>query len=108
MARRYWLVKSEPSAYSWSDFVEEARTCWDGVRNNAARLNLIEMRQGDQVLFYHSVSQKAVVGIARVTRESYPDPTADDPRWVAVDPRGVRENPAPRRDLREGQRPLEP
>jgi predicted RNA-binding protein with PUA-like domain len=85
MARRYWLVKSEPSAYSWGDFVEEAGTCWDGVRNNAARLNLIEMREGDLVLFYHSVSDKAVVGIARVARESYPDPTADAPRWVAVD-----------------------
>jgi predicted RNA-binding protein with PUA-like domain len=85
MARRYWLVKSEPSAYSWGDFVEEAGTCWDGVRNNAARLNLIEMRKGDLVLFYHSVSDKAVVGISRVARESYPDPTADDPRWVAVD-----------------------
>jgi predicted RNA-binding protein with PUA-like domain len=78
-------VKSEPGTYSWDEFAEEGGTCWDGVRNSAARLNLIGMRNGDPILFYHSVTGKEVVGVARVARESYPDPTSDDPRWVAVD-----------------------
>jgi predicted RNA-binding protein with PUA-like domain len=95
MTRRYWLVKSEPSAYSWQDLAEEGETCWDGVRNNAARLNLIGMRKGDLVLFYHSVRDKEVVGIARVARESYPDPTSEDPGWVAVDLAPVRRLSAP-------------
>jgi predicted RNA-binding protein with PUA-like domain len=90
MPRHYWLVKSEPGAYSWSDFVGEGGTCWDGVRNHTARRNLESMRAGDLVLFYHSVKEKAVVGVARVTRESYPDPTARGPRWRAVDLEPVR------------------
>jgi predicted RNA-binding protein with PUA-like domain len=85
MARRHWLVKSEPQSYSWQDFVRERGTCWDGVRNHAARLNLLGMRRGDRVLFYHSVGPREVVGVARVTCEAHPDPTAEDPRWVAVD-----------------------
>ena len=85
MPRCYWLVKSEPGAYSWDDLVSEGRTAWDGVRNAQARNNLAHMREGDLVLFYHSVRERRVVGIARVVRESYPDPTSEDPRWVAVD-----------------------
>ncbi len=82
---RYWLVKTEPATYSWTDLVRERRTVWDGVRNHEARNNLEAMRRGDLVLVYHSGDERAVVGIARVAREAYADPTADDPRWLAVD-----------------------
>ncbi len=82
---KYWLVKSEPNAYSWDDFVKLGRDHWDGVRNYQARNNLKLMEEGDEVLFYHSVNDKQVVGIARVVREHYPDPTTDDDRWVVVD-----------------------
>lgn len=82
---QYWLVKSEPEAYSWERFVREGKAIWDGVRNYQARNNLQQMRTGDMVLFYHSVSHKQVVGVARITREHYPDPTTDDPRWVVVE-----------------------
>jgi predicted RNA-binding protein with PUA-like domain len=85
MARGTWLVKSEPFKYSWDDFVRDGRTYWDGVRNHAARNNLQAMRKGDLVLYYHSNEGREVVGLARVARESYPDPTSDDPRWVVVD-----------------------
>ncbi len=81
----YWLVKSEPGTYSWDDFVKKGRDHWDGVRNYQARNNLKEMKEGDEVLFYHSVNDKEVVGIAKVVREHYPDPTTDDDRWVVVD-----------------------
>lgn len=80
-----WLVKQEPSAYSWTDFVSDGRTAWTGVRNFQARNNLHAMRQGDRVLFYHSVVGKEVVGVARVVREAYPDPTATAGDWVCVD-----------------------
>ncbi len=83
--RGYWLVKSEPGAYSWDDLVRAGEDLWDGVRNYQARNNLDAMQRGDLVLFYHSVDAREVVGIARVTREGYPDPTTDDPRWIAVD-----------------------
>lgn len=83
--KRYWLVKQEPAAYSWNDFVAEGKTSWTGVRNFTARNNLRQMRRGDEVLFYHSVSDKAVVGIAKVIREAYPDVTAKDGDWSAVD-----------------------
>jgi predicted RNA-binding protein with PUA-like domain len=85
MAKRYWLVKQEPSTYSWDQLVRDGRTCWDGVRNHQARNNLAAMRMGDRVLFYHSVVGQAVVGIAEVAREAYPDPTTKDAHWVAVD-----------------------
>jgi predicted RNA-binding protein with PUA-like domain len=83
--KQYWLVKQEPSAYSWADFVRDGKTAWTGVRNYTARNNLRAMRKGDAVLFYHSVTDKAVVGIARVVREAYPDPTATEGDWSAVD-----------------------
>lgn len=81
----YFLVKSEPFKYSWEKFNEEGRTFWDGVRNYQARNNMKEMKAGDLVLFYHSNEGKSVVGIAKVVREYYQDPTTDDPNWVVVD-----------------------
>lgn len=79
----YWMVKQEPAAYSWDDFVRDGQTDWTGVRNFQARNNLREMRNGDKVLFYHSVTGKEVVGVASVTRPDFPDPT--DEKWVAVE-----------------------
>src|ERR1041384_5974823 len=83
--KNHWLVKQEPGAYSGDDFGRDGKTDWTGVRNFLARKNLRAMRKGDLVLFYHSVSEKAVVGIARVVREAYPDPTAEEGDWSAVD-----------------------
>jgi predicted RNA-binding protein with PUA-like domain len=83
--KNYWLVKSEPDAYSWSDLVKEKKTSWTGVRNFKARNNLRSMRVGDEVLFYHSVTDKAVVGIAKVVRGAYSDPTAKEGDWSTVD-----------------------
>src|SRR5216684_2433943 len=80
-----WMVKQEPETYSWNDFVRDGRTDWTGVRNFQARNNLRQMKAGDTVLFYHSGTGKCVVGIAEVAKAAYPDPTADDPQWVAVD-----------------------
>ena len=80
MAR--WLMKSEPESYSWGDLIRDGGTEWDGVRNNAARLHLKAMREGDEAFFYHSMSDKAVVGIMRVTRSAQPDPKDAD--WVSV------------------------
>ena len=81
----YWLIKSEPEAYSWSDFLKDGQTAWTGVRNYAARNYLRAMKTGEAVFFYHSGEEKSVVGFARVTRQSYPDPTADEGDWSAVD-----------------------
>jgi predicted RNA-binding protein with PUA-like domain len=81
----YWLVKSEPCKYSWEQFLKDRSTFWDGVRNYQARNNLQGMKKGDQVLFYHSNEGLAVVGVARVIKEAYQDPTTEDERWVAVD-----------------------
>lgn len=86
----FWLVKQEPEGYSWNDFVRDGRTEWTGVRNFQARNNLRQMKAGDRVLFYHSGTGKCVVGIAEVAKAAYPDPTADDPQWVAVDIKPVR------------------
>ena len=83
--KRYWLVKQEPSAYSWDDFVRDGRTSWTGVRNFTARNNLRAMQEGDEVFFYHSVVGKAVVGVAKVVRAAYADPTAKEGDWSAVD-----------------------
>jgi predicted RNA-binding protein with PUA-like domain len=83
--KRYWLVKQEPSAYSWTDFVADGKTSWTGVRNFTARNNLRAMEKGDEVFFYHSVTDKAVIGIAEVARTAYPDTTAEEGDWSAVD-----------------------
>ena len=83
--KQHWLVKQEPSAYSWSDFVADGKTAWTGVRNFTARNNLRAMRKGDAVLYYHSVTDKAVFGTAKVIREAYPDLTAEEGDWSAVD-----------------------
>lgn len=82
---KHWLVKSEPHKYSWEKFNQDGRTFWDGVRNYQARNNLREMQKGDLVLFYHSNEGKEVVGIAKVVKEAYQDPTTTDPNWVVVD-----------------------
>jgi len=82
---KYWLIKTEPGAYSWDDLVKKKKDHWDGVRNYQARNNIREMEPGDQCLFYHSVNEKSVVGIARVVSDPYQDPTTDDDRWVVVD-----------------------
>lgn len=81
----HWLAKSEPEAYAWAQFVKDGRTAWTGVRSFQARNNLRAMRRGDLVLFYHSVSEKQIVGLACVEREHYPDPTATEGDWSAVD-----------------------
>lgn len=85
MTTQYWLVKSEPDTYSWKDFSRDGSTAWTGVRNYAARLHLQAMREGDRVLFYESMTTKAIVGTARVTRTAFPDETADEEGWVAVE-----------------------
>lgn len=108
----YWMVKQEPETYSWTDFLSDGRTDWTGVRNYQARNNLREMKTGERVLFYHSGKEKAVVGLAEVTKGAYPDPTADDEQWVAVDLKPIRalKNPVPlaaiRYDKRLSQLPL--
>jgi predicted RNA-binding protein with PUA-like domain len=81
----YWLVKSEPFKYSWEQFEKDGQTFWDGVRNYAARNNLKAMKKGDQVLWYHSNEGMEIVGIAKVVKEFYQDPTTDDEAWVVVD-----------------------
>jgi len=81
----HWLVKSEPETYSWEKLNKDGRTVWDGVRNYMARNNLKAMKEGDPVLYYHSGDDKAVMGIAKVVKEFYQDPTTEDPNWVAVD-----------------------
>ena len=85
MTTQYWLVKSEPSTYAWTDFVRDGRTDWTGVRNYSARIHLNAMRPGDRVLFYESMTTKAVVGTAEVTKPAFPDRTAEEPGWVAVE-----------------------
>jgi predicted RNA-binding protein with PUA-like domain len=86
----YWLVKSEPAKYSWEEFVKDGKTFWDGVRNYAARNNLKAMKKGDEVLYYHSNEGMEIVGIAKVIKEFYQDPTTDDPNWVVVDLKPVQ------------------
>lgn len=81
----YWLIKSEPFKYSWNQFVKDKQTHWDGVRNYAARNNLKAMKKGDEAFFYHSNEGLEIVGIAKVVKEHYQDPTTDDPNWVVVD-----------------------
>ncbi len=81
----YWLIKSEPFKYSWQQLLKDKKTCWDGVRNYAARNNLKAMKKGDLLLFYHSNEGLEIVGIAKVVKEHYQDPTTDNTAWVAVD-----------------------
>ncbi len=85
MAKQYWLVKQEPLSYPWTSFVAEKTTAWTGVRNFQARNHLRAMQPGDEVAYYHSGDEKRVVGVARVARAAYPDPTADDGDWSCVD-----------------------
>ena len=97
-----WLVKQEPEDYSWDDLVRDRKTAWTGVRNFQARNNLRQMNIGDTVLFYHSGKEKSVVGIAEVAKAAYPDPTAGDEAWIAVDirPRQPLSKPVPLADIR--------
>ena len=81
----YWLVKSEPFKYSWDQFVKDKKTTWDGVRNYAARNNLRAMKKGEEVFFYHSNEGIEIVGIAKVAKEAFQDPTTEDPNWLAVE-----------------------
>jgi predicted RNA-binding protein with PUA-like domain len=92
---KYWLVKSEPFKYSWEKFVEDGITCWDGVRNYAARNNLRDMEDGDRVFFYHSNEGLTIVGIAEVANAAYQDPTTEDTNWVSVDLKPVAPLPRP-------------
>ena len=91
----YWLVKSEPGAWSWDDQVRDQVTAWTGVRNHQAAKYLKTMRLGDLCFFYHSVEQKRIVGLVEVVREAYPDPTAETGNWVCVDVKAVRPAPKP-------------
>lgn len=86
----YWLVKSEPSKYSWDQFVKDKKTFWDGVRNYAARNNLRDMKKGDEVFYYHSNEGMEIVGIAMVVKEAYQDPTTEDKNWMVVDLKPVK------------------
>lgn len=86
----YWLVKSEPSVYSWEQFTTDKKTIWDGVRNYAARNNLRAMKRGDQALYYHSNEGMEIVGIATISKEAFQDPTSNDPNWVAVELKPVK------------------
>ena len=86
----YWLVKSEPDVYSWDQLVKDKQTFWDGVRNYAARNNLRSMKKGDEVLYYHSTGSTEIVGIAKVVKEGYQDPTTDEVAWLAVDLKAER------------------
>ena len=81
----HWLVKSEPAAYAWAQLVKDGQTAWTGVRNFQARNNLRAMKKGDLVCFYHSVTEKQIVGVAKVQKEFFPDPTADEGDWSCVD-----------------------
>ena len=87
---KYWLVKSEPYKYSWQMMVKDKTTYWDGVRNYQARNNLKSMKKGDKVLFYHSNEGKEIVGLTKVVKEFYQDPTTDDDKWVVVDLKAVK------------------
>ncbi|HQQ93018.1 MAG TPA: EVE domain-containing protein [Bacteroidia bacterium] len=91
----YWLIKSEPSVYSWDQFKRDKSTRWDGVRNYAARNNLRDMKKGDLVLFYHSNLGHEIVGLAKVVKEHYQDPGSADPAWLAVDIAPYKEFPKP-------------
>ncbi len=90
ISKNYWLVKSEPDVYSFETLLKEKKTAWTGVRNYAARLHLRAMAVGDQVLYYHSGGERMVVGVTKVTKAAYPDPTTDEGEWVCVDIAAVK------------------
>lgn len=103
----YWLMKQEPSEWSWDDFVKEGETYWDGVRNHQAAANIRKMKKGDRAFFYHSVDQKAIVGVMQVTKEAYHDPTADpDTKWVVVDVKPLKpvKNPVTLKEIKQDGR----
>lgn len=106
MSMAYWLVKSEPSVYSWDQFVKEKQTFWNGVRNYAARNNMRAMKKGDLVLYYHSNEGVEIVGIAKVVKEAYQDPTTDDTAWVVVDLKPVKKlkKAVPLNDIKKDKR----
>tara|TARA_B000000477_G_scaffold101487_1_gene90188 strand:- start:35 stop:454 length:420 start_codon:yes stop_codon:yes gene_type:complete len=90
MSRNYWLLKSEPSTWSWQDQVKSKVDMWDGVRNYQARNNLMKMKKGDHCFFYHSVHEKSIIGIVEVHKEHYPDPTDKSKRFVAIDVKALK------------------
>ena len=96
----HWLMKSEPSSYSWNDLIRDGSTEWDGVRNNAARLHLKAMKSGDEAFFYHSMDERAVIGIMRVTREAAPDPKDADWVSVKVEPVRLMERPVSLKEIK--------
>jgi predicted RNA-binding protein with PUA-like domain len=100
---KYWLAKSEPSAYSWEQLIKDKNTAWTGVRNYAARINLNAMKKGDHVFFYHSNEGLCIVGIAKIIKEAYPDPTDKTKTWVAVDiaPAETFKNPVTLAQIKE-------
>jgi predicted RNA-binding protein with PUA-like domain len=102
----YWLIKSEPSTYSWEQFEKDKLTFWSGVRNYAARLHLRAMKKGDECFFYHSNEGLEIVGIAKVVKEAYQDPTTDDDAWVAVDVKPVKKlkNPVSMKQIKADKR----
>ncbi len=102
----HWLVKSEPVKYSWDQLEKDKGTFWDGVRNYAARIHLKTMKKGDEVFYYHSNEGTEIVGIAKITKEFYPDPTTEDDAWVAVDLKPVRrlKNPVTLAQVKADQR----
>jgi predicted RNA-binding protein with PUA-like domain len=102
----YWLVKSEPSSYSYEQLVKDKQTAWTGVRNYAARIHLKAMRKGEEVLYYHSNEGVEIVGIAKVVKEFYQDPTTEDTNWVAVDikPVSLLKNPVPLTKIKNDKR----
>ena len=102
----YWLIKSEPFKYSWEQFLKDKRTFWDGVRNYAARNNMKAMKIGDELLFYHSNEGLAIVGIAKVVKEFYQDPTTDEDAWVVVDVSPVKtlKNPVTLQQIKSDKR----
>tara|TARA_B100000700_G_scaffold326281_1_gene437365 strand:+ start:6675 stop:7094 length:420 start_codon:yes stop_codon:yes gene_type:complete len=90
MTKKYWLLKSEPSTWSWKDQVQSKIDMWDGVRNYQARNNLMKMKKGDHCFFYHSVNEKSVIGIVEVHKEHYPDPTDKSEKFVAIDVKALK------------------
>jgi predicted RNA-binding protein with PUA-like domain len=102
----YWLVKSEPNKYSWEQFEKDGKTFWDGVRNYAARNNLRAMKKGDEVLFYHSNEGLEIVGIAKVIKEHYQDPTTNEDAWIVVDlkPEKKLKKPVPLTEIKKDKR----